>query len=210
MSLEFIIIYSVTVFIASITPGPSMILALNHGIKYGAKRTLATAFGNLAATLIQAFLSIIGLGAILLQSEAVFSILKYLGAIYLIYIGIKTFFVSTDFELKVSESGSTSSNSKKLFLEAFFVTAGNPKAIIFFTALFPQFIDARNNTVFQFAIILVILAIIAFSCMMVYSIFGQNMVRFFSKAKFTKIFKRLVGGTFIGMGIGLATGKLSK
>jgi len=210
MSLEFIFIYSVTVFIASISPGPSMILALNHGIKYGAKRTLATAFGNLAATLIQAFLSIVGLGAILLQSEAVFNILKYLGAIYLIYIGIKTFFAPTDFELQVSERGSTSSNSKKLFLEAFFVTAGNPKAIVFFTALFPQFVDARNNTVFQCFIILLILAIIAFSCMMIYSVFGQKLVHFFSKAKFTKIFNRLVGGSLIGMGIGLATGKSSK
>ncbi|KJS18485.1 MAG: hypothetical protein VR69_00440 [Peptococcaceae bacterium BRH_c4b] len=210
MSLEFILIYTATVFIASITPGPSMILALNHGIKYGAKRTLATAFGNLTATLIQAFLSIAGLGAILLQSENVFNIIKYIGAIYLIYIGIKTFFAPTDLALQVNENNNVYSNFSKRYLEAFFVTAGNPKAIIFFTALFPQFIDTQHNTMFQFIIIFSILAVIAFSCMMIYGIFGHSVMRLLNKAKVTKIFNCLVGTTLIGMGIGLATGKVEK
>ena len=210
MNLEFILIYTATVFIASITPGPSMILALNHGIKYGAKRTLATAFGNLTATMIQAFLSIAGLGAILLQSENVFNIIKYIGAIYLIYIGIKTFFAPTDLALKADEDNNVESNFINRYLEAFFVTAGNPKAIIFFTALFPQFIDTQHNTMFQFVIILSIMAVIAFSCMMIYGIFGQSVMRLLNKAKVTKIFNRLVGTTLIGMGIGLATGKVEK
>jgi len=210
MSFEFILIYSATVFIASIMPGPSMILALNHGIKYGAKQTLATACGNLTATLMQAFLSIAGLGAILLQSENVFNILKYMGAIYLIYIGIKTFFAPTDLVLEIDENNNIDSNFRKLYLEAFFVTAGNPKAIVFFTALFPQFINTQQNTIFQFIIILSILAVIAFSCMMIYGIFGQSVMRLLNKVKVTKVFNRLVGTTLIGMGICLATGKVEK
>lgn len=210
MNFEFILIYSVTVFIASITPGPSMILALNHGIKYGAKRTLASAFGNLTATLIQAFLSISGLGVILLQSENMFTMIKYLGAIYLIYIGIKTSFASTDLVLQVDKNNNSDYKFWKLYLEAFLVTAGNPKAIIFFTALFPQFIDTQKNTVFQFIVILLILAVIAFSCMMFYGVFGQNIMRLLNKANVNRLFNRIVGTTFIGMGIGLASGKVEK
>jgi len=210
LSLIFIIAYSATVFIASITPGPSMILALNHGMKYGVRRVLASAFGNLTATLIQASLSIAGLGAILLQSENVFNAIKYLGAIYLIFIGVRTFFSSTDFKLQVDDDKNLDSSFGKLYFEAFFVTLGNPKAVIFFTALFPQFINTQNNTLFQFIVILSILAVIAFCCMMIYGLFGQKLVYLLNKVKIAKLFNRVVGSTFIGMGIGLATGKMNK
>ena len=210
MNFEFILIYSVTVFIASITPGPSMILALNHGIKYGSRRTLASAFGNLTATMIQSILSIAGLGAILLQSQNMFTVIKSLGAIYLIYIGIKTLFNKTDLVLDVDNDKNIDYKFGKLYLEAFLVTAGNPKAIIFFTALFPQFIDTQKNTIFQFVVILTILAVIAFSCMMLYGVFGQYVISLLNKTNATKIFNRIVGTTFIGMGIGLASGKMEK
>jgi threonine/homoserine/homoserine lactone efflux protein len=65
MSLEFWLLYTVTVFLASISPGPSMLLALTHGMKYGARRTMATAAGNVVASLLQATVSIAGLGAVL-------------------------------------------------------------------------------------------------------------------------------------------------
>lgn len=208
MSLKFILLYSTTVFIASITPGPSMILALNHGIRYGAKRTIGTALGNVTATLIQAVLTIAGLGAVLVNSETAFNLVKYLGAAYLIYIGVKTFFSSnTDLQLKLDNKKGSNKKLSELFIEAFIVTAGNPKAIVFFTALFPQFINTQNETTFQFFVILSILAIIAFCCMMIYGFFGQKMIVFFNRSKINNLFNRLVGGTFIGMGIGLATGK---
>jgi threonine/homoserine/homoserine lactone efflux protein len=208
MSLEFIILYSTTVFIASITPGPSMILALNHGIKYGAKKTLVTALGNVTATVIQALLSIAGLGAILLSSESIFNTIKYFGAIYLVYIGVKMFFSSNlNLQLKLDEK-KDDIKLRTLYFQAFFVTAGNPKAIIFFTALFPQFINTQNETAFQFFVILSILSFIAFICMMIYGIFGQQMISLFSKSRVKNLFNRLVGGTLVGMGIGLATGKV--
>ncbi len=80
MSFDFFLIYSVTVFVASIVPGPSMLLALTHGMKYGAKRTIVSALGNVSVTLLQAAISIAGLGAILLASEGLFNIIKWAGA----------------------------------------------------------------------------------------------------------------------------------
>ena len=84
MSFEFLLVYSVTVFVASIVPGPSMLLALTPGMKSGAKRTIASALGNVSVTLIQAAISIAGLGAILLASEGLFNVIKW--ANYIVYL----------------------------------------------------------------------------------------------------------------------------
>lgn len=205
MDPKFIFIYCVTVFVASITPGPSMLLALNHGIKYGARRTVASALGNVTATLIQALLSLAGLGAVLLHSAPVFNLIKFIGAGYLIFIGLKMFFASgLNLDVKANEL-SSDRKFRDLFVEAFIVTIGNPKAIIFFTALFPQFINTQKDTFLQSFIILSLLLIIAFICMMIYGFFGQKVTVLLNKTKIKKIFNRLVGGTFIGMGIVLAT-----
>jgi len=142
MSYEFLLMYTVTIFVASIIPGPSMLLALTHGMKYGAKRTIASALGNVSVTLLQAAISIAGLGAILLASEGLFSVIKWIGAAYLIYMGLC---IWRSKNMTLAEGPSHDSSTKvplrKLYRQSAFVTAGNPKAIIFFTAVFPQFID---------------------------------------------------------------------
>jgi len=92
----------------------------------------------------------------------------------LIYIGLKTFFAS-DVNLDVkTEEPYTEKKFRDLFMEAFIVTIGNPKAIVFFTALFPQFISTQKDTFFQFFVILSLLLVIAFLCMMIYGFFGKS------------------------------------
>jgi threonine/homoserine/homoserine lactone efflux protein len=206
MSFEFFIIYSVTVFVASIIPGPSMLLALTHGMKYGAKKTVASALGNLSITLIQAAVSIAGLGAILLTSQSLFNLIKWAGAAYLIYMGI-SIWRSPAMPVPEKTSHNTPCNVplRKMYLQAAFVTAGNPKAIVFFTAVFPQFIDPDASYVSQCSMLMGIGGIIAFGCFMIYAIGGQKIVTLFSKATVGKYFNKIIGGTFIGAGIGLAS-----
>jgi threonine/homoserine/homoserine lactone efflux protein len=207
MSFKFILLYSFTVFIASIIPGPSMLLALNHGLKYGLKYTLFTALGNVTATLIQAILSILGLSFVLLQSEIIFYIIKYVGAAYLIFIGIKMFFSKNNY-IDIDKNNSKKTHKfHSLFLESFALTIGNPKAIIFFTALFPQFINLKNNTIFQYFVILILLLVIAFLSMMIYGFLGDKITNLFNNLKIRKTFNRIIGGTFVGLGIGLAVSK---
>jgi threonine/homoserine/homoserine lactone efflux protein len=206
VSFEFFLIYTVTVFVASIMPGPSMLLALTHGIKYGAKRTIISALGNLSVTLLQAAISIAGLGAILLASEGLFNMIKWAGAAYLVYMGISIWRSP-----KMSVSGKSSSDTpsevplRKMYLQAAFVTAGNPKAIIFFTAVFPQFIDPDASYISQCSMLMGTGGIIAFGCFMIYAMGGQKVVALFSKATVGKYFNKIIGGTFIGAGIGLAS-----
>jgi len=205
MSFNFILLFSMTVFVASIIPGPSMLLALTHGMQYGAKRTMASAMGNVTVTLIQASVSIAGLGTILIASETTFQLIKWAGAAYLIYMGI-SMLCSSKMSLSPNESNHTNqSNSlRRMYLQSAFVTAGNPKAIVFFTAVFPQFIDPNAAYLSQFCILLSICAFIAFNCFMIYAIGGQKIVSLFSKATVGKYIKKVIGGTFIGAGIGLA------
>lgn len=205
MSFNFILLYAITVFIASIIPGPSMLLALTHGMHYGAKRTIASAVGNMTVTFIQASISIAGLGTILIASETVFNIIKWMGAVYLIYIGI-SLLRSADLSLSPGELNESEKgySIKKMFLQAAFVTAGNPKAIVFFTAVFPQFITPDAPYLIQSAVLLSVLECVAFGCFMIYALCGQKIVSQFSRPAVKKYFKRLIGGSFIGAGIGIA------
>jgi homoserine/homoserine lactone efflux protein len=204
MSLNFLIIFSVTVFVASIIPGPSMLLALTHGINYGAKRTIASALGNITITFFQALISVAGLGSILIASENVFQIIKLLGAVYLIYMEISFLRSSELLSINESKNNKEKSSFKKMFIRSALVTSGNPKAILFFTAVFHQFINTSSGYLMQFCILMILCLIIAFICFMIYAILGQKIIIIFSKYSFGNYIKKIIGGTFIGTGIGLA------
>lgn len=204
MQFEFWLIYVTTVFCASIIPGPSMLLAMNHGMKYGAKRTMATALGNVSASLIQASISVAGLGAVLLASERAFLMIKWAGAAYLIILGINMFRSSG--AGGIPERGQAMIPKiplKNMFAQAFFVAAGNPKAIVFFSALFPQFIKPDMSFGPQFCVLMVPLAFIAFVCFMIYAIGGEKIVFILTKKQVLRLINKMTGGVFISAGIGL-------
>lgn len=206
MSLNFMLLYITTVFIASIIPGPSMLLALTNGMRYGARRTIASAMGNVTVTLVQAFISIAGLGTLLLASEAAFQIVKMAGAAYLIYMGITILFTAKSSVAPVNSQSQEVFSLRKMYLQAALVTAGNPKAIVFFTAIFPQFINPEAAYLPQFCLLMSVGSFIAFSCFMLYAISGQKIVFLFSKATVGRYINRIIGATFIGAGLGLAAG----
>ena len=93
---------------------------------------------------------------------------------------------------------------EKMYLQAALVTAGIQRPIIFFTAIFPQFIDPGSAYVYQSSILLLLCTLIAFLCFMLYAISGQKVISIFSRARIAKHVQRIIGGTLIGAGIGLA------
>jgi len=208
MSSNFVLLYITTVFIASILPGPSMLLALTHGMQFGAKRTIASAMGNVTISLVQASVSVAGLGTVLIASETAFLVIKLVGAAYLIYMGIGIL-LSPKMSV-VPENNSqpqTEVSLRKMYLQAAIVTAGNPKAILFFTAIFPQFINPETAYLPQLCMLLSIGGLVAFTCFMIYAIGGQKIVVLFANARVAKYINRVIGGTFVGAGIGLAVSK---
>src|SRR5512142_2277421 len=134
-----------TVLVASITPGPSMLLALDHGVRHGPRRAVSTALGNVAATALQCVVSLAGLGVVLARSAWFFTTLRHVGAAYLVYCGLKMILAGVG-DLEAAPGAPRAGRPLGLFTQAFLVTLGNPKAIFFFSALFPQFIDERALT----------------------------------------------------------------
>jgi homoserine/homoserine lactone efflux protein len=204
MDVQFWLIYVSVVFAASIIPGPSMLLALSHGIQHGYKNSLATALGNTSASVIQAIIAISGLSVILTTSEILFEIIRYLGAAYLIYIGIMLFRTPVNKTINIDNIDATSTSLRSMFNKSFFVAMGNPKAIIFFSSLFPQFISGNSAPTIQYVFMTIVLGLIAFTCMMIYSLAGHKSSDFFKNSKTGQYLNKITGGIFVGAGFGVA------
>lgn len=208
MAVQYFLVYFTIMSLATITPGPSMLMALNHGANYGLRNTIYSGLGNSIANLIMAFVSFAGLGVILMASGIVFNIIKWLGIAYLVYLGVMLIIKSPDISVSTEESSFKIKHKTRfqLFLEGFLIAIGNPKGIIFFTALFPQFIQSGTSFSGLFLVFFSLVAV-AFICYMLYAFAGKNLNRLFSKKYFKQLFNRISGAIFIGTGLALAFSK---
>lgn len=151
MSLEFWFVYVAAVLALMSTPGPSHLLMLSNSATHGFKRSLATVAGDLTANALQMLAAGLGLAALLASSGHALSIIKWLGVCYLVWLGVR---MIRDGQVRTSSSGNpTRASLTTLWLQGFLTSAANPKAIVFFAALFPQFIDADAPFWRQFAIL---------------------------------------------------------
>lgn len=201
MSCSFFVIFLTTVLMASITPGPSMLLALNHGVAFGWRRSLSTAWGNVCATALQCLVSFAGLGFILAHAAWVFSAIRYAGAVYLMYLGGRLLFGASH---ALVGDGVATAPRRSLFRQGFVVTASNPKAVVFFSALFPQFFSDGNLSVAKATVMLVVVLVTTFACMMLYATTGARIQGLLRRPRFRALFQRSVGATLAFFGLGLA------
>ena len=139
MDLTIWISFIGTVLVLTLTPEPSVLLATANSMKYGIKKTNGTILGDLSANLLQIILASAGLASIVISSGELFQIIKWFGVGYLIYIGIRKIISVPKIEL--IKENSKNKSFFNLFTEGFLMSAANPKAIVFFAALFPLFIN---------------------------------------------------------------------
>ncbi len=139
-----------TILLMMSTPGPSHLLILSTSLSNGFRRSLATAAGDLSANIIQILLAGFGLAAILAKTKYGFTIIKWGGVAYLIWIGVRTLLNSLKNKKTVS---APRSSLQKLYWRGFITSAANPKAVVFFAALFPQFINPANALIPQILIL---------------------------------------------------------
>ncbi|WP_039948552.1 LysE family translocator [Vibrio ichthyoenteri] len=205
MSLDTWALYFVAILILTASPGPSSLLCMTKGVTHGFRIGIYTALGSLVAITIILTLSFTGLGLIIASSELTFNIIKYTGAAYLIYLGIKAF-ASKEREYQLQEDASDSVQAPlKHFFSGFIVGSSNPKAILFFTALFPQFIDPTAPLLAQYLIFTATFMLMEFSWLAVYAKLGAKSSNWlFAKGR-AKLFNRITGGVFIGAGTLLST-----
>lgn len=154
MTLQIWLTYVATVLVLMSTPGPSQLLMLSNSANHGFSRSLATAAGDLCANTLQMLASALGLAVILAASSHGMLIIKWLGVAYLMWLGIKMLLGASPANSKLTSTSSTQSVSiKTLWLQGFITSAANPKAVVFFAALFPQFIQSGSDFAAQFLIL---------------------------------------------------------
>lgn len=205
--MSFWILFCFTVFVASLIPGPSTLIAFTHGAKFGWNKAIATASGNAAATTLQAIAASAGLGVVLAKSAMLFMLVKYLGAAYLVYMGIAMWRGSSQnvgLEANASDEGGAFWH---LFRSGLLIAASNPKAIIFFTALFPQFLGTSEIAYSQMAAMILLSGAISFAVVMIYAALGARLRTMNISRLIMKRFYKITGGLFIFGGFGLAVSR---
>ena len=153
MTLTTYLLYLAAVALLVLSPGPTMLMCITTAIHHGPRKAMLSAGGSVTAVLGVMLLSALGLGGLLAASDVAFAIAKLLGASYLIALGIKTF-RSQGTVLK-SDSGTESEpvTHRAIYLRGLLVGASNPKALLFFAAFFPQFLNPQQPFAPQFAIL---------------------------------------------------------
>ena len=152
MPFETWIVYVTAILVMMSTPGPSQLLMLTNSAANGFRRSSFTLFGDLTANFCQMLAAGLGLAVILLAFEHALTLIKWAGVAYLLWLGIKKLRDSTARD-DATLSDTTPTSIKTLWLQGFITSAANPKAVVFFAALFPQFIDPNGAFWLQFSVL---------------------------------------------------------
>ncbi len=194
MTFEFWAVYVATVLLLMSTPGPSQLLILSNAGKYGYRRSIATIFGDLTANALQMIAAGFGLAALIAASENVLFFIKWFGVIYLIWLGVR---MIRNAKAGTVEEGVVRSeiSLKALWLQGFLTSAANPKAVVFFAALFPQFIDANLAFAPQFLILSATYIVIDATFLSAYGLGSSWIASKFQGS--AKIWIERLGGTFM-------------
>jgi threonine/homoserine/homoserine lactone efflux protein len=200
MHLHTLLAYAAIAALAIMSPGPAILLTLRNGASFGARSVLWSALGNVSGVFCLSLAAILGLGVLLMSSALLFGIVKLLGAGYLFYIGVKHLFSrGTVLAPQQCEQEAVPAR-RKLYIEAFLTAATNPKAVLFFTALFPQFVDAHAPILPQFFILTGVFMLISYATHLAYATLAAQTQRLLSRPGFSAWLNRVVGTVFIGFG----------
>ena len=192
-----------TVSILAFTPGPSVLLATANSMKYGSRKTVGTILGDLSANLCQIILASAGLATIVVSSGELFQAIKWLGVIYLIYIGIKKIVAKP--KILQEQSSSDQRGFWNLIGEGFLMSAANPKAVVFFAALFPLFISDEHPFLLQIGILAVSFLLIDGISLLIYSHFATRLRSYLANSKKVHLQNKIIGSLLIASGMLLAT-----
>lgn len=211
MSFDVWFLFLALVFTVILMPGPAAALCLSHGVTHGWTRTLATICGLLLSSLLLIGLSIAGLGAILAASGTLFNLVKYLGAAYLVYLGVRMWRTRPSATLAPGASDprhrTQHGEFAELFRTGFFVGVSNPKDLLFFGALFPQFISTSTPLLGQVVVLSLTWCAVALLVMVGYAAIGERVARNVDALNARGVFNRVTGSIFIAAGGALAWAK---
>ncbi|OSQ39615.1 LysE family translocator [Thalassospira mesophila] len=213
MSFDTWLVFAGAAFALSMAPGPNNLMAMFNGARHGVGASATGGVGRLLAFAIMIVVTATGLGVVLAASEVAFGIIKYAGAAYLVYLGVKTW------RSHVSGHDDTGGmpgddlifqprpNAYDLARREFLTAMGNPKAILIFTAFFPQFLNAQVPYGPQFAVMGVTFLVMEACVLLAYGLVGGQVKGFVRSARHLRLLNRVSGGVLIGAGAVLAAAR---
>jgi RhtB (resistance to homoserine/threonine) family protein len=192
-----------------ILPGPDTAIATKNTVIAGKIGGLKTALGTCCALLIHTSAAVLGLSAIIVKSALLFSVFKYVGAVYLIYLGIKTLWLLRKKEVAASVEMDTKSKftNKSCFKQGFLTNILNPKVAVFFLTFLPQFVDSGSNTFIPFLIMGITYTVLTAVWFLLYVYLINQVSAFMKRPKAQNIIEGITGTILIGFGIKLALEK---
>ncbi len=203
MTLEMWIAFIFASEIILVIPGPTIILVISQAISHGRSAVIPLVVGVTIGDFTAMTLSILGLGAILKTSASLYFFLKWIGAAYLIYLGIKLWRSNSDkYEISIIHK---ETSNHILFKRAFIVTALNPKSIAFFVAFLPQFIHPYRQTFPQLLILGSTFLFLATVNATIYAIFAGQLRDTMQNEKVRCWFNRCGGTALVSAGILIST-----
>jgi threonine/homoserine/homoserine lactone efflux protein len=185
-------------------PGPTVLLILSYAISQGRRVALATVAGVALGDLIAMSASLAGLGALVQTSAKLFILLKWVGAAYLVYLGIKLFRSAPDASLGTLGDAPEAS-ARRVFVHSAVVTALNPKSIVFFIAFVPQFIDPNAVLAPQFGVLIATFVGFAAVNALAYALLADKLRQKIARPSVLPFLTRLGGAALVAMGVATAT-----
>jgi homoserine/homoserine lactone efflux protein len=203
VSISLLLLFAVTEFLLCLTPGPAVLLVISQEVKSGFRSSLKGAAGILTGNAIYFGLSALGLGALLMSSATVFLVIKWAGAAYLVFIGL-SMLLSKKPLASADQDAVTPKRSVRLFSEGLLTQLSNPKAIVFFSALLPQFVSPDGGMFEQFAILGIVSLAIELVVLVSYGWAADRGSRIIRRGRFALLTDRIAGGFLVCAGLGLA------
>lgn len=203
MELSTWLLFLSIALVAIISPGPAVLLSITNSLTHGFTESVFSSLGNITGIFVVSSTAVLGLGAVLRASTILFTALKTCGAIYLIYLGIRQWKSKHNILKESIETSKYNHGKRKSFVQGVLVAISNPKAILFFTALFPQFIDLSKPIMIQFIILTSTFMFFSFLILVGYALSAHSAKGWFAKGNRAIWLNRISGTIFIIFGLGI-------
>lgn len=207
MSLESYIIYLCVSVITISSPGPGVIFSLNNAIRRGVVYAMPGIAGLSLGTLVVSAVAVSSIGTLIATHEYAFILLKYIGALYLVYLGVRLWKSAGQTGIEGHETQGVVKTKLDLFRQGMFITLLNPKLVVFFLALFPQFVNPNQVFLAQFVVLALTFSALLIVVHLLYCFSAYRAGRWFNSPKGQRTLNRTSGAAFFFFAIGLVLAK---
>ena len=206
MQIHTLVAFAAVAAVAVLSPGPATLLALRNSMAWGPRIAIWSTLGNVCGLFCLSAAAMLGLGVVLQSSALLFGAVKLLGAGTLFYVGIRQ--LAGRDVVRVPAEGDAPlapPQRARLFVEALLTASMNPKPILFFTALFPQFLDVRAPLLPQFLVLTGLFCALSFASLVTYAMLASRARALLARPRFALWLARSIGAIFVAFGAALLT-----